>query len=188
MLKMNVRPGCFFAFLGAAAFAFAGCNKPSAPSGSGTGTEEHAHEHGDEHEGHAHTEAEDHGHGAKGPHGGDLIELGAGEIHAELVHDDSTKSVVVYLLDKSASKALAISADHVVINVVHDGKGQQFDLQADPEDGNATGTSSRFAASNGELVGDLDHEHGGAELVIEADGKQYRGKVDHHHDHEESSH
>lgn len=188
MLKQNLTTGWCFALICAATFTFAGCNKTAATPDTGGGAGEHAHEHGDAHEGHAHAEGEDHGHGAKGPHDGDLIELGSGDIHAELVHDESTQSVLVYLLDKSATKALAIKADHVVINVVHDGKGQQIKLAADPEEGDSEGTSSRFASTNGELVGDIDHEHGTAELVIESGGKQYRGKIEHHHDHEESVH
>ena len=45
-----------------------------------------------------------HDHPEEGPHHGHLIELGGGEYHAELTHDDATKTVAIYLLGKDAKK------------------------------------------------------------------------------------
>ena len=87
-----------------AALALAGCgtNSPPAPPAV-------EHKEGD---GHAHA------HPAHGPHDGHLIELGEEEYHAELTHDDATKSVTVYLLDKETKRveilALRAGADNAL--------------------------------------------------------------------------
>lgn len=46
----------------------------------------------------------DHDHDELGPHGGALIELGSESYHAELVHDDQTHTVTVFLLDGTAKQ------------------------------------------------------------------------------------
>src|SRR3712207_2284723 len=66
--------------------------KSGGQSGSGAAPEgEHAHEHGE-----------------KGPHGGQLIELGKGDYHAELVHDDAAQRITIYVLDEKAAKPVPI--------------------------------------------------------------------------------
>jgi hypothetical protein len=72
----------------------------------------------------------EHAHASAGPHGGSLIELGEEEYHAELVHDDASGIVTVYLLDSAAKTAVPIDATEVVINLKHEGRGEQFKQQA----------------------------------------------------------
>jgi hypothetical protein len=62
---------------------------------------------------------DDHGHASEGPHHGALVELGNEEYHAEVVHDDTTGSVTVYLLDSSAKKSATTTATEAVINLKH---------------------------------------------------------------------
>ncbi len=71
-----------------------------------------------------------HSHPTEGPHHGTLIELGKEEYHAELVHDD--KMVTIYILDSAAKTAVPIDSLELVINLVHDGKPEQFKLAASP--------------------------------------------------------
>ncbi|UUO04923.1 hypothetical protein M4951_16195 [Blastopirellula sp. J2-11] len=151
-----------------------GCSSSTADKPSGDGHSEH--------DGH------DHDHPSEGPHGGSLIELGAEEYHAELVHDEKAGSVTIYLLDSAAKVATPIDATELTINLKHDGMGEQFKLTASPDAGDPTGKSSKFVSSDAELAEDLDHEGADAQLVVTIGGKQYRGAVAHDHDHEGHDH
>ncbi len=126
----------------------------------------------------------DHAHASEGPHGGGLIELGNEEYHAELVHNDDAGTVTIYILDSAAKAAVPIDASEVIINLKHDGKGEQFKLPASAEQGDPAGKSSRFVSSDAELAEDLDHEASEPQLVMTISGKQYRGAVAHDHDHD----
>lgn len=129
-------------------------------------------------------------HPSEGPHGGDLIELGKEDFHAELVHPENHDGeptaeeddrVTIYILDGSARKTVAIEAADVTLNLIHDGKPEQFTLNALPTESDETGKSSRFASSDAEL---LEHFHGEdvkGTLVLEIEGKSYRGKIHHEH-------
>ncbi|MFK7776819.1 MAG: hypothetical protein QM501_01695, partial [Gimesia sp.] len=106
---------------------------------------------------------EDHGHDhpSEGPHHGSLIELGKEAYHAELVHDEKNGSVTIYILDGAVKKSVPIKAESVLINVKHDGKGQQFTLAAAPDANDPEGQSSRFITKDkavGELLEDHDTE------------------------------
>lgn len=126
--------------------------------------------------------AEEHGHATKGPHGGDLIELGNEEYHAEMVHDEQAKTVTVYILDSAAKASVAIEAVDISINLKHEGRAEQFKLAAAADQGDAQGKSSRFVSSDAELVGDLDREGAEAQIAMTINGKPYRGAVEHAHE------
>lgn len=126
--------------------------------------------------------ADNHGHVSKGPHGGDLIELGNEEYHAELVHDEKAGSVTVYILDSAAKTSVPIDATEVMINLKHEGRGEQFKLAASANPGDAPGKSSRFASTEAELVKDLDREGAEAQLALTINGKPYRGALEHGHE------
>ena len=128
-------------------------------------------------EGHA-----DHGkqaHPTKGPHGGDLIELGNEEYHAELVHDEKAATVTIYILDSHAKAAVPIDVTELTINMKHDGQAEQFKLAASPDATDPPGKSSRFVSNDAELGEDMEHEGADPQLVVTVNGKQYRGKVEH---------
>lgn len=154
----------------------AGCGEkggaPSAESGAaGPGEANHA--------------GEAHDHPSTGPHGGELIELGEEEYHAELVHEND---VTVYFLDGSAKSAAPIEAAEIVINVSHDGKAEQFRLTAQGDAGDPAGKSSRFVSSDAELLADVKGEDAEVELVVAINGKQYRGALEHEHGEEGHDH
>ena len=132
----------------------------------------------------------DHEHGAKGPHGGGLIELGAEEYHAELVVDHASHSLIVYVLGKDAKTPELVTATEVT--VTPEGK-DAVTLKAAPQEGEADGKTSKFAVENEDLVHALEEAkfvHGDLRIVINE--KNFVGHIDYHmdgsdhdHDHDE---
>ena len=125
---------------------------------------------------------DEHAHPEEGPHHGALVELGTEEYHAEVVH--TTDSVTVYILDSHAKAAVPVDAPELVINVVHDGKPEQFKLAAAPEAGDGEGKTSRFTITDAELAAHIDDHDAHPKLSITIGGKPYRGDVPHDHDHD----
>lgn len=121
-----------------------------------------------------------HAHPSEGPHGGDLIELGNEEYHAELLDQDG---ITIYILDAFATQTTAIEAVDITINLSHDGTPAQFKLTAAPTEDDPDGRSSRFTSADKELVEHL-HEEENVEgtLVLQINGKSYRGKLTHEHE------
>jgi hypothetical protein len=151
----------------AALAGFQGCGK----SGSAPAPEVDAH-------------ADEHAHGA-GPHGGQIIELGEEEYHAELTHDDATHKVGVYLLDGSAKAAAPIDAPSIVVNCRVEEKPTQFTLMAAPQPGEVAGSSSYFELVSEDLVKAIDDPDSVARLNIVISGKPYVGLIETHgHDHD----
>jgi hypothetical protein len=136
---------------------------------------------------HGHEHESGHDHPDHGPHGGDLVELGGDDYHAEVVHGDDG-SVTVYILDGAAASTVAIDATELNINVTHDGQPEQFTLAASPEAVDAEGMSSRFVSNDAELGEHLDEEGASAKLVVRIDGTPYSGNIAHSHDHEHGGH
>lgn len=162
----------------ALALAASGCGAPTAePPVPVAAHDDHATHDDHAHGGDAHPE--------HGPHGGDLVELGEEEYHAEVVHKAGT--VTVYVLDGAAQVAVPINATELTINLTHDGKPEQFPLAASPEAGEAAGMSSRFMSDDAELAADLD---GGAvaRLTVTIDGTPFTGKISHDHGHDTHGH
>jgi hypothetical protein len=129
-----------------------------------------------------------HDHPSEGPHGGELIELGNEEYHAELIHpeghDENAEEVVtIYILDGSAKETVPIEAAEVTINISHDGTPEQFKLAASPDEGDTDGLSSRFVSSEQDLVEHLHEEEIEFRLVVDIKGKSYNGQFHHHHHH-----
>lgn len=147
-----------------------GCSEKSP-----TPTAEKGHEEAG-HEDHAHE------HATVGPHGGDIVELGSEEYHAEIVHEGEA---TVYILDSSAKAPVAIDTADVTINISHDGKAEQFKLAAKPAAGDGAGKSSQFSLADPELVADLSEGHAEVQLVVTINGTQFRGTLE--HDHEEGA-
>ncbi|WP_425399034.1 hypothetical protein [Aeoliella sp.] len=131
---------------------------------------------------------EAHQHPSEGPHHGGLIELGDEEYHAELVHNEEDGSVTIYLLDSTAKKPVSIDGIGLTINLSHEGQAKQFTLNPKPDSGDLPGASSRFVSSDPELAEELDHEGVDAQLVALINGKQFRAKITHEHDHDGHDH
>ena len=131
----------------------------------------------------------DHGHGAKGPHGGGIVELGDEEYHAEVLVDHDSESVIVYVLGKDAKTAEAVAAAD--LSVALEGK-EPLTLKAASQSGDAEGKASKFVLVDHDLVHtlmDAGFLHGDLRITI-AD-KPYIGHIDYHLDgssHDEHGH
>ena len=147
-----------------------GCQPSDSGGGTNGGSDAHF-------EGDGHDHGDEHAHPSHGPHGGSLIELGNEAYHAELVHDEASGSVSVYLLDSGIDKSVAIDSPSITINLSHDGNSEQFDLAAAPVEGDPEGKSSCFVSSDAELGDDLEDAHASAQLVVTIEGKQFRGTI-----------
>ncbi len=135
------------------------------------GHDEHGHSHGE----HAH-----------GPHGGELVELGKEEFHAELVVDDLDHVIKVYLLGPDAKTAATTDAPE--LSIVPEGATAAWALK--PAEGQPAGMVSEFVLADEKIVHDLldaGFVHG--ELKIKIGTTPYIGHLDVHfeekpdHDH-----
>jgi hypothetical protein len=153
-----------FALLSMAFLTNLGCTPPSAKTPANAPSEE------------------EHAHASHGPHDGTIIELGDENYHAELVHDEATGKITVYVLDSAAKSAVPIEASNILVNVQQGEQGRQFKLMAEPDAGDSVGKSSRFSSTEAELGAALDAEDAKAALVLEIAGVQYRGEIAHDHD------
>jgi hypothetical protein len=122
----------------------------------------------------------EHGLGEIGPHRGELIELGLGDYHAELVHEDATQTVTVYLLDSRADKVVPCDSQQAVINLKVGDKLEQFLLPAKPDQGDPAGKSSRFQLQDERLTTALDKPSSQARININIKGIRYSGEVEQH--------
>lgn len=123
-------------------------------------------------------------HEEHGPHGGELVELGKEDYHLEVVHDDKTGTIVMYLLDSTAKKSVPISSKEIVVNVKADGRGKQYKIPATPQQGDPKDTASVFSVKSTELIESIEKKGSDATVVIDIAGKQFRGKLHNDHDHE----
>tara|TARA_R110002111_G_scaffold211705_1_gene275185 strand:+ start:2608 stop:3138 length:531 start_codon:yes stop_codon:yes gene_type:complete len=126
-------------------------------------------------------ETDAHDHPSDGPHHGHLIELGKEEFHAEFIHDEKNSTVTIYILDGTAKNVVPIDSKEILINLKHDGRGEQFKLTALPDKGDPEGQSSRFVSNDKELNEDLHAKGADARLALRIAGKSYSGKIEPDH-------
>ena len=123
-----------------------------------------------------------HSHSDKGPHKGDLVDLGKdGKYHAEIVHDDDTDIVTVYILAGDSKTPVPIDAKQIAVNLTHDGVAEPpFKLNAKPDAKDPQGKSSRFVTPDKELGEHLDlKDVTNRRLVVKIDGKDRSGEIKH---------
>ncbi|MBA3312606.1 MAG: hypothetical protein H0T47_04840 [Planctomycetaceae bacterium] len=176
------------AALGVSSPFLAGCNSGDQTGGTETastdGQDDHeagGHEHGPGHEAHD-GEGGGHEHPSVGPHGGQILEFGSADYHAELVHDEQAGTVSVYILDPGATTASPVEGE-LTVNVRKDGQAKQYQLKANPDAGESGGKSSRYTAEDPALGEDL-HAGADARLVAKIGGRSYNATIDaHSHDH-----
>jgi len=134
---------------------------------------------------HATDRHEEHAHPAEGPHHGVLVELGAEEFHAEVVHDDDAGAVTVYLLDSTAKEAAFSEATEISINLKNGDKPEQYTLTAKTTEGQASGKNSEYSLASKELLDALHDKSTTAKLSLTINGKPYAGTIEHadHTDH-----
>lgn len=119
-----------------------------------------------------------------GPHGGELIELGNEEFHAELVIDDKAHALHIYLLGPDAKTAVTTAAEEVTLNV-EGGSALVLKPAADQEAGQTT----KFELVDEKAVHGLTEAgflHGG--LQVKIGDKAFTAPLDIHfdgHDHGE---
>lgn len=140
------------------------------------------HSHGDHSAGAAHS------HPTEGPHHGALIELGAEEYHGELIHDEETGTVTIWILDRAAKATVPIKATEITVNLKHSRGGEQFRLAAAPDAADPDGMSSRFVSGDGQLGTRLHLEDAEAMLALSIAGSSYRGVIPHDHNHGDHDH
>lgn len=133
------------------------------------------------------SDAHAHEHPDHGPRGGDLVELGNEEYHAEVIHESDGK-LSVYILDAAAKVDVPIEATEIMLNVVHDGAPEQFKLAASPVDSDPDGQSSRFVSIDEHAGADLDHDGTQAKLAVTINGTSYQGAIEHDHGHSHGDH
>lgn len=142
-----------------------GCQPAEPVKPAGLPTHEHGHEH-------AHAE--------HGPHDGHLIELGSGKYHAEMVHDDASGLVTIYLLGEDAKTAAPIAEESLIINAVVDGKPQSFTLAAKPLEGEPEGQTSRFELADPALLAATDDPKSKARFNVTIAGSPFVGEIEAH--------
>jgi hypothetical protein len=110
-------------------------------------------------------------HDEPGPHGGQIIEIGAKDHHAEFVQDEQSHKVGVYVLDGDAITSTPIESKSVVIDITRDGETTKYELPALPQSGEPDDTSSYFEIADEGLSkilsGESDAENIRAELRIQ---------------------
>jgi hypothetical protein len=128
-----------------------------------------------------------HAHPSHGPHEGQLIELGNEEYHAELVHDDASKTIIVYLLGPDAKTAATSPDAEITLNLVTGSEPLQVKLTAEKQDGDPEGEASKFTVVDEKALEALENPKTTGHLNVNIAGKAYRGKVElgaHGHDHD----
>ncbi len=67
-----------------------------------------------------------HAHDEPGPHGGEILDLGGGAYHLEILHDHDGGSMKVWILDSAMKETIPVPAP--VVNLVTKGGPVQFTL------------------------------------------------------------
>ncbi len=122
-------------------------------------------------------------HAEEGPHKGHLIELGEEEYHAELIHEDATKTVAIYLLGADARTAVSIPDPEIMLNLVVAGTPMQAKLTAERQPGDPEGQASKFAIVDEQILEALEAPKTTGRLNVTIGGKSYSGNVEHEGDH-----
>jgi len=120
------------------------------------------------------------GHPTHGPHGGELIELGREDYHAEILH--KPEGVIVFVLDGKATSEVPIESTQLTVAMNHDGKVTTHELAAAPQENEPSGKTARFISEDEQFSERLDSGAEGV-ITIPIAGRSYTGSVSHDHDH-----
>lgn len=124
-----------------------------------------------------------HAHPSKAPHGGEILELGADEYHAELVVDEKEHVVAVYILDGAAQGEVAIDAPYLNVNVRIGGKPVQHRLNPVRPAGQTEGPTACFALQSESLMKSLHTPGANPRLTLRIGKKAYVARIAHSHSH-----
>jgi len=145
----------------------------------------------DDHAGHDHDDSAGHEHPTEGPHGGHLIELGNEEYHAELLHDENTRTVTIHLLDGAGKQPVAIPQTEITLQLFQGGQFVKYALKSVQGPGGSAGAASRFEIVDAALCNTLcDEDETRGRLQVSINGKPYTGTIEHssHGDHDHEGH
>jgi hypothetical protein len=109
-----------------------------------------------------------------------LIELGKEDYHAELVRDEAAETVTVYVLDAAAKDAVPVEARQLTLNLLVEGKPQQFQLAARRQPTDPEGSCSAFSAHSGPLCTALGVKGTTGRLNVQIKGRMFVGRVEPH--------
>lgn len=124
-----------------------------------------------------------HDHAIEAPHGGEILELGADEYHAELCVDEKEDVVTVYILDGSAKEEVPITAPFLMVNVKSAGKPVQFRLTPIRAEGQTEGPTACYALKSGSLMKLLHTSGANPRLAMRIGKKAYVARIAHSHNH-----
>ena len=110
-----------------------------------------------------------HGHGS-GPHEGALADWGGGEYHVEFTVDHDKQEATVYILGDDEKTPSPIQAEDIQLSIID--PEMQVTLKAAPQDGDPTGSASRFVG-NHKSLGIVQEYAGTISGVV--DGTPYSG-------------
>ncbi|MEW4490576.1 hypothetical protein AB1L42_21000 [Thalassoglobus sp. JC818] len=120
-------------------------------------------------------------HHAEGPHGGHILEFG--DYHGEIVYSDGLVSV--YILGDDAETAVPLEAATSTLMLGEGDDVTVIELAANPLEGEAEGTTSRFTSAEGALPESVDDiEEITGQVEVKAGDKSMTAKVTHDHDHD----
>jgi len=129
-----------------------------------------------------------HSHAEHGPHGGELLEIGKEEFHAELVIDETKKQLAIFLMDSKVKDFVALDVPFLAVNLKMAGKPVQMKLKPMPQEIDKPGFASRFGITSKELLDALHGGHADAKLALKIGSKAYAVKLVHDHDHAGHNH
>ena len=154
-----------------------------------TGCNEKGHDHAEheghdhaEHEGHDHAEheGEDHAdhkaeghdeHGKKGPNGGELLEVGKGIAEIEVIHNEETGDVKVFVFKEGGKEQLSLTTPPRINLTTDSGRKQ---IKTTPV-GNAE-NSHAFSITDDLLKGHVE-----LTVSLKINDKSYNVTIHHHH-------
>jgi hypothetical protein len=113
---------------------------------------------------------EGHSHG-DGPHGGVIADWGGGTYHVEFTVDHDKKEATVYIVGSDGKSPAPIKAEKIHL-LIKDPE-TELDLIAQPLEGEAAGTSSRFVGTH-DTIGIVKEFEG--TITGEVDGTPYVGE------------
>lgn len=118
-----------------------------------------------------------HEHPTEGPHHGVLVEWGDEEYHPEVTFDHDKQQATVYILDGGAEEFTAIDAKSITMTITNAGSEPiTLKLQADPQENDPEGKSSRFTGTHKILA--KEKEFKGFLRGKVGDMPPYEGKFD----------
>lgn len=126
------------------------------------------------------------GHPEEGAHGGHLYDLGDHEFFAEVVLDEASRKVTIYVVEHDdVNKAVPMDAAGAKLVLEVGEQPVELELTAVPQQGEPEGKASRFELAGDQLPAEVKSEeqlHG--ELMLSRDGKAYEVHLE-PHEHEE---